>query len=283
VHGDVKAGNVLLDGPGTPLLADFLGRGTPEGDVRDLTRLLTTLAPDLAPVVAPALAGADGTAAALRDALRAADLPVAGDDPEPTRGFGTPPPAPPPAAGPGRPRTRHLGGLTGGSPLRVATVAAVAVLLAVLAGWSLPTRSSAGALPPTPDWARTLTALDAARSAAFARADARGLDAVYVPGSAPHRSDTALLTRHARRGERVADLHLVVVRATATATSPGEATLDVTDRLLPYTVVDRMGRVVRRWPGRGDQHWRITLHKNGSTWRIAAVSLVGGLCETRPC
>lgn len=273
VHGDVKAGNVLLAGPG-PLLADFRGSGSPEEDVRALAALVTRLAPSLAPHLTAT------TAAALGDALHAAllALPADGDDPEPTRAFGPPPPAPP-APPPPRGRRRAVAhvGLPAPPPARLALAAAAALLLAVLAGWSLPGGSSAGALPPpapAPDWVATLTALDAARSAAFAQADAGGLDAVYVPGSAPHRADAALLTSHARHGRRVADLHLVVLDARPVAATDTEATLEVSDRLLPYTLADRAGRPVTRYPGRDPARWRLTLRRATAAepWRIAAVT-----------
>jgi len=156
------------------------------------------------------------------------------------------------------------------------------VVLAVLTGWSIPGGSSAGALPSAPrqDWAATLASFDAARSAAFGQADAAALEDVYVEGSAPLAADTALLTSHARAGHRVADLHLLVVAATPVSANDADVVLDVVDRLLPYTSVDGRGRVVQRWPGRGERRWRITLRRTGGTtepdsppaWRIAAVT-----------
>jgi hypothetical protein len=153
-------------------------------------------------------------------------------------------------------------------------VAAVLLVAAVVAGSSLPRSSAAGALPApaAPDWPATLAALDAARSAAFAGADAAALGAVYVPGSAPLAADRALLTRYAARRTRVADLHLVAGTVTPVASGPDQATLEVADRLLPYTVVDSAGRPVARYAGRGVRRWRITLRRLDGGWRIAGVT-----------
>jgi tRNA A-37 threonylcarbamoyl transferase component Bud32 len=275
VHGDVKPANVLLAGPGVPLLADFRGTGAPEDDVRALAALCATLDPALAPV----LAGAT-TAAGLRDALLSYDPATDGDDPEPTRDFGPRPPAPAPV----EPATRHrprpvLPALPAGA--RIAAVAAAVLAVAVLAGSALPRTSSAGSLPApqAPDWRATLAALDAARSAAFARSDAGALDAVYVPGAAPLAADRALLVRYARAGRHVSDLHMVAVSVApgppaAAPADQAQVVLAVADRLLPYTVVDAAGRPVARYAGRGVRRWLITLRHDAGGWRIAAVARV---------
>ncbi|HEU0129357.1 MAG TPA: protein kinase, partial [Mycobacteriales bacterium] len=272
VHGDVKPANVLLDGAGTPLLADFRGAGDPGDDVRALALLAGLLDPALRPLLDGARDAADAHAR-----LVAYRPVVDGDDPEPTRDFGPRPPRPPEPAPPARSRRlRALPALALPAPARAVAVAALVLLLAVLAGWSLPRATSAGALAPAPgpDWTATLAALDAARSAAFARADARGLDAVYAPASAPLAADRALLARYAARRTRVADLHLVPVTVVPVRADDAVAVLEVTDRLLPYTVVDAAGRPVERWPGRDARRWRITLRRVAGQWRIADVRRV---------
>jgi hypothetical protein len=269
VHGDVKLANVLLADAGTPLLADFRGTGSPAGDAAALAALCVALDPALGPLLAGATSAAD-----VRDLLAAHRPEVDGDDPEPTRDFGPRPPAPP--APPPRPRAPRVPAAlrTLPAPARVAAAAAVLLAVAVVAGWSLPRESSAGALPapPATDWTTTLTALDAARSAAFARSDPRALDAVYVPGSRPLAADRALLARYAARRARVADLHLVTVEVRPVAVTAGTATLAVADRLLPYTVVDAAGRPVARYAGRGVRRWRITLRHGATGWRIERVT-----------
>jgi hypothetical protein len=267
VHGDVKPGNVLLAGPGEPLLADFRGVGSPADDTRSLAALVTTLAPSLAPLP-------EGDVAALRDHLRGLDLPVDGVDPEPTRDFGPRPPAAAASPAPARRATAR-------PAVRLAAAAAVAIAVAVVAGWSLPRATNAGALAPPsaaspspaePDWRTILAALDDARSAAFTAGDPRALDAAYAPGSPAGARDRALLAAYARRHQHVTGLHLVADDVRAESVTGTSVTLHVRDRLLPYSVVDAQGRPVARWPGRGAAEWRVTLARGPTGWRIVDVA-----------
>jgi hypothetical protein len=125
------------------------------------------------------------------------------------------------------------------------------------------------------DWASVLRELDDRRSSAFARAAADGLLKVYVAGSPALREDTADVAHLAAGRLRARGLRMVIGSVQARAAAPGRVLLDVSDRMPPYDIVDREGRVVRREPGRGERSWQVTLVPATDAvgeWRISHIA-----------
>ena len=128
-----------------------------------------------------------------------------------------------------------------------------------------------GGVSPAAGWSQTLRALDVRRSRAFAAGNLRGLDGVYVPGSAPWASDRALLASYRERGLRVVGLEIRVDRLVVDRAAAGRVVLRVVDRLVAGAAVDRAGRRIALPPGRPSERL-ITLNGSGSGWRIVAVA-----------
>jgi len=124
------------------------------------------------------------------------------------------------------------------------------------------------------DWAVVLRELDERRTRAFARADGDGLTAVYLRGSPALREDQADVARLAAAGLRARGLRMIIGSVRVRETAPGKVVLEVSDRMSPYDIVDRSGRVVRAIPGRGDRPWRVTLvpaRDAVGEWRISRI------------
>jgi len=134
--------------------------------------------------------------------------------------------------------------------------------------------TAAGSVTPVA-WAATLQALDAARSHAFATADAARLTEVYAPGAPALRRDLAVLGRLAGAGLRARGLRLTPMQVAvdssvpvAGVTPPRRVRLDVEDVMPAYDLVDRKGAVVEKRSGRGRVRWTVTLERSGDRWRV---------------
>jgi hypothetical protein len=123
-----------------------------------------------------------------------------------------------------------------------------------------------------PAWRTVIERLDARRSAAFARGDARALAAVYVMGSAPARADADRISILARSGTVATGVRHVVLRVRVESASPGRVRILLTDRMPAYRVVDARGAVRGRVAPRGARTVRLDLVGVPDGWRIAAVS-----------
>jgi hypothetical protein len=130
------------------------------------------------------------------------------------------------------------------------------------------------ALSPAPEdqWATTLTELDRAREAAFARGRPDRLDDVYVPGSAALRADAATIEAYARRGGQVEDAELRILSCRIVHESPDRAQLEIVDQLGDARVAWTDGTstdLPRDQPSRR----LVTVERTESGWRISASSL----------
>lgn len=136
-----------------------------------------------------------------------------------------------------------------------------------------PSAPAARQHPRTADpWLATLRALDVRRSHAFATLDEHQLDAVYVPGSQPWRSDRSLLASYQRRSLRVLDLSIRIERVTVARPGHHLVVLSVVDRLAGGTAIDSSGH--RTALPRGPTVSRlITLTRPGgrTAWRITRI------------
>lgn len=127
------------------------------------------------------------------------------------------------------------------------------------------------ALSPAPDdqWATRLTELDRVRGEAFATADVRRLEDVYVPTSQALQADAATISSYAQRDGRVVGADLRVLACRVESASDDRVRLEVVDRLGPSQVVWGDGTVVdlpRDQPSRRV----VTLVRASDGWRIAA-------------
>lgn len=158
----------------------------------------------------------------------------------------------------------------------LAAVAALALVAVGTAGW-LSARPTLDRGPravrlarPTPDWATTVHALDAARAAALA--GSRPLTTADAPGSTALAEDTAtrgqIAARHLAVSPPVPALRQVAVRVQ----SPTSATLTVTDTLAAYDYRDTAGRLVGTEPARGPRTWTVVLIDTDEGWRLSRVT-----------
>jgi hypothetical protein len=117
-------------------------------------------------------------------------------------------------------------------------------------------------------WASTLSALDQARSAAFARGDSAGLRAVYAPGAPALHRDQQILARLTGTRLRAEGLRLTATSVAMADRSGGRVRLAVTDVMPPYRLVDAGGAVVAERPGRGARSWTVVLARAGGRWLV---------------
>ncbi|AXT84678.1 hypothetical protein C6I20_05375 [Aeromicrobium sp. A1-2] len=124
---------------------------------------------------------------------------------------------------------------------------------------------------PADHWASTLAVLDHERAAAFARADAKLLDRVYVRGSEARRVDAAMIADHRRRGARVVGAELRILSCRVLSASGSRVRLDVVDRLAPAQVVWADGSSTAL-PYDEPSRRVITLLRTAGGWRVATAS-----------
>lgn len=121
---------------------------------------------------------------------------------------------------------------------------------------------------PDDQWATRLATLDRERAAAFATADPRRLERVYVAGSSARTQDSRTIRTYARRGGRVLGAELRVLSCRVVRATPARVTLDVVDVLAPAQVAWRDGsstELPRDQPSRR----RVTLQRTPEGWRLA--------------
>jgi hypothetical protein len=110
---------------------------------------------------------------------------------------------------------------------------------------------------------------DAARAAAWERADPAALRRLYVEGSASGRADAALLTAYADRGLRVDGLAVQRAGVRVASASDQRLVLVVTDRVVGGTAVGDGARVTLP---RDDWSTRtVVLVEEAGRWRVVEV------------
>jgi hypothetical protein len=292
-HGRLADADVLIGSDGRPVLTGVGVRGVlgapgePGRDVVALERMLGSLLDRETPgatKVARALAEGSANAAELA-ALLAAAAPA-----EPIRvGDAGAEPGDAPARRRARPRDRRRLRRPAWMRPRILVAGVGIVLLGALAGWASapgPPAHSHPALPSSPaataarspDWRQVLTALDQARSAAFAHPDVTALAAVDTPAGPAYRYDAAAVSSLRARGLHAVGLRLVLRSVVVESATSQRATLRVTDQLIPYELRDAGGALVRKVPGRALSGHRLELISSGSgEWRIATVTGSAGV------
>ncbi|TDO69627.1 serine/threonine protein kinase [Kribbella sp. VKM Ac-2571] len=98
-------------------------------------------------------------------------------------------------------------------------------------------------------WIHTLEALDAQRAQAFWTLDLDALDRIYVPGSAPWRTDRALLSAYRNQNVRVQGLRITIESTAVTRRTATTVTLKTTDHLTAGQAVDHTGAKTPLPPG----------------------------------
>jgi hypothetical protein len=136
---------------------------------------------------------------------------------------------------------------------------------------------AAGAAPVARRAVEVLARWDGQRAAAWARDDAAGLRALYLPGSRAGRRDLAALAAYRRRGLRVRSMSRQVLAVRVAVRTPRTLRLVVTDRLVDGVVdggvaglVDGVGE---RWalPSGRPTTRTVVLRRVGEEWRVAEV------------
>jgi hypothetical protein len=121
---------------------------------------------------------------------------------------------------------------------------------------------------PATDWSALLTALDQARSAAFAGADDDALDDVYAAGSPALARDTERVRQLRASGHTASGVRLVPTSVEVVESTDRRVVLRVLDVMPPYELVDSDGAVSSSRPGRGSARWLVTLVREGPAWQV---------------
>src|SRR5664280_168222 len=133
--------------------------------------------------------------------------------------------------------------------------------------------SPAAADPPTTtdpaSWRAVLAGLDGRRAAAFAETNPAVLAEVYVEGSPPYAADVASLRRLVDAGNRARPVRHELQEVRLITRTAAGVTVEVTDEMPAYDVVNSAGAVVSSDPGRGPKSWRVELVLAGDGWRIS--------------
>lgn len=167
-------------------------------------------------------------------------------------------------------------------PVALGLLMVVVALLAVRLGavWAAsddePSRSSAPhAGPPASygtkeatDWIDVLRALDATRSAAFARADPARLERVYADGSPAVQRDRELLAQLVASGSKARGLRLDIRSVRTHALGENRVVLKVADVLPRYHLVAADGTPLAARKGRPLTSWLVTLVRGAEGWRV---------------
>jgi len=125
--------------------------------------------------------------------------------------------------------------------------------------------------PPTPeDWTGVIENLYVQRAQAYIELNSELLCEIYTPSHPRLAQDYEALKKYADGGVEVQGLSFDVVTATLVSQESGLVTIEITDRISPYQLVDEQGNVVRDEPASGDQTWQIELvpSADGASWRI---------------
>ena len=110
-------------------------------------------------------------------------------------------------------------------------------------------RSESASSAELATWIETLQALDAQRAQAFWTLDLEALDLIYVPGSAPWRTDRALLSAYRDQNVRVQGLRITIESTAITRRTATTVTLKTTDHLTAGQAVDHTGARTPLPPG----------------------------------
>lgn len=157
-----------------------------------------------------------------------------------------------------------------------AVVSALCCLLLTLVVWWTgdhgPRDVTAPAAEPTA--VEVVRAWDARRARAWADGDPAALRDLYTVGAAVGRRDVAMLEAYAARGLVVEGLTTQLVAVEEVHVDEDTWVVEVADRVHAGTVV---GKGVRReLPRDGVDRRRLTLRRDGETWRVASVVQVAG-------
>ncbi len=122
--------------------------------------------------------------------------------------------------------------------------------------------------PLAQDWAEVVRALYVRRTAALVTGQTSLLCDVYDPRSPGLASDLELDAAYVAQGVRPDALVFVVEDATLVSEDGALLTLEITDRLEPYRLVDDTGRTVAELPGVPSESWqaRLVPDATGSEW-----------------
>jgi hypothetical protein len=125
--------------------------------------------------------------------------------------------------------------------------------------------------PPVPDdWITVIDELYTARSAALVTGQVDLLCDVYDSSSAGLVRDLELDAAYARQNVRPDELTFVVSSATLLSQEGALVTLEITDELQPYNLVNAEGTVVAELPGIPSATWqaRLVPDASGEEWRF---------------
>ncbi|MHB1613583.1 MAG: serine/threonine protein kinase [Actinomycetes bacterium] len=162
---------------------------------------------------------------------------------------------------------------SGHEPARLAPTAAGALDQAVPGPARAPTAVSGGGARSTVRWTAVVAALDARRADAFADADPRPLDEVYVIGCRASRLDRQRVAELAATHRRLDGVELRLREVQVVEQAVGRVRLRVRDVLGPYRVLSADGAVLAQAPGRPEAVWSLTLVASGPArqWLVAEV------------
>ena len=138
-----------------------------------------------------------------------------------------------------------------------------------------PAPPPAAADPPTTtdpaSWRAVLAGLDGRRAAAFAESNPAVLAEVYVEGSPPYAADVASLRSLVDAGNRARPVRHELQEVRLITRTAAGVTVEVTDEMPAYDVVNSAGAVVGSDPGRGPKSWQVELVLAGDGWRISSL------------
>lgn len=116
-----------------------------------------------------------------------------------------------------------------------------------------------------------LAGLDGRRAVAFAESNPAVLAEVYVEGSPPYAADVASLRSLVDAGNRARPVRHELQEVRLITRTAAGVTVEVTDEMPAYDVVNSAGAVVGSDPGRGPKSWQVELVLAGDGWRISSL------------